>query len=116
VIDASAALVSGGSIGNAAAGTGLSVGTPSSPGLISGIVAAEGPINLLAGTVSPTAFFQGNVTGTNKAALDAIFTNGGQPLGFDLTNNLDLGGLALILSDLASLGVGPGGNLTGTQP
>jgi hypothetical protein len=117
VIDANAALVSGGSIGNTATGTGLTVGSPSSPGLISGIVAAGGPINLLAGTISPTAFFQGNIGpgNPNKAVLDAIFTNLGQPLGFDLTNSLDLGGLVLILQDLTSLHVGPDGNLTGTK-
>jgi hypothetical protein len=119
IIDAAAALVSGGSIGSAAAGTGLSVGTASVPGAIKGIVAAEGAINLLAGTISPTAFFQGNLGAGNpsKAAIDAIFTNNGQPLAFDLTaGGLDLGGLQLMLADLAALYVNSNGNLAGTKP
>jgi hypothetical protein len=37
---------------------------------------------------------------------------GGVPHGFDLVG-MDLAGLALMLTDLAALRVGPGGNLTG---
>jgi hypothetical protein len=49
----------------------------------------------------------------SKAAIDAVFTNNGQPLGFDLTG-LDLGGLALILADLKALKVDSStSNLTG---
>jgi hypothetical protein len=111
LIDATGALVSGGSIGNAAAGTGLSVGQ------VFGIVGAEGPINLLKGNISDAAFFQGNIGPGNpsKAAIDAIFTNNGQPLAFDI-NPLDLAGLELILNDLAALYVNSKGNLAGPNP
>src|SRR5262249_59938986 len=107
------ALVSGGSIGSAAAGTGLTVGSATSPGPISGIVAAEGPISLKAGTISPTAFYQSNLGSGNasKAAIDAVFTNNGQSLAFDLAG-LDLGGLALILKDLQALKIGSNDSLT----
>jgi hypothetical protein len=115
VIDAGAALVSGGSIGSAAAGTGLIVGAPSSPGMISGIVAAEGSISLKAGTITPAAFYQsglGSSNNLNKAAIDAIFTyKNGQSLAFDLAGDLD--GLALILADMKALKVDSSGNLTG---
>jgi hypothetical protein len=113
--DSAAALLSGGSIGNAATGTGLTVGSVSHPGLISGIVAAEGAINLLVGTLSSTAFLQGNIgpSNPNKAVLDDIFTNLGQQLAFD-QSGLDLGGLKLILTDLAALHVS-NGLLTGTK-
>src|SRR5262249_53894085 len=95
-------------------GTGLIVGAPSSPGTISGIVAAEGPISLKAGTISPTAFYQSNLGSGNasKAAIDAVFTKYGQSLAFDLAG-LDLGGLAQILADLQALKVGSTGGLTG---
>jgi hypothetical protein len=117
IIDSGAALVSGGSIGSAAAGTGLIVGPATSPGTISGIVAAEGPINLETGTLTSTAFYKanigsGNPNDPNKAAIDAIFTDLGKSLAFD-QHGLDLGGLALILADLKALKVGSNGILTG---
>jgi hypothetical protein len=110
-VDASSAVVSGGAIGDPAAGTGLSVGQAL------GIVAAEGSIILLKGTTTQAAFFQGNLLpgSPNGAAIDAIFTHdGGQPLAFDLTG-LDLGGLNLILQDLEALQV-RNGTLTGPIP
>ena len=47
----------------------------------------------------------------NAAVIDAIFTDDGQPLGIDLPGD-PLGGLDLILEELAALTVGPNGNLT----
>jgi hypothetical protein len=109
-VDADSAVVSGGAIGDPAAGTGLSVGQ------VLGIVAAEGPINLLKGTTTQAAFFQGILLPGSPiaSAIDAIFTNGSQPLAFDLTG-LDLGGLNLILQDLEALLV-RNGTLTGPIP
>jgi hypothetical protein len=51
----------------------------------------------------------------NTTAVDAIFTEMGQPLAFDLSG-LDLGGLDLIVRDLDALRVGSDGNLTGPTP
>jgi hypothetical protein len=59
-----------------------------------------------------TADVPGNA---NASAIDAVFTEGGQPLAFDLTG-LDLGGLGEILRDLSALHVGSDGNLTGAVP
>jgi hypothetical protein len=71
-VDANSAIVSGGAIGDPAAGTALTVGQ------VQGIVAAEGPINLAKGTTTQAAFFQGNLLpgSPNAAAIDAIFTDG----------------------------------------
>ena len=55
-----------------------------------------------------------NATGTD-AAIDALFTNNGQALAFDLFG-LDLGGLNLILADLLALSVNGNGKLTGPIP
>jgi hypothetical protein len=55
-----------------------------------------------------------NASGANAAAIDAIFTDYGQRLAFDL-NPLDLGGLDLILTDLAALYVDGNGNLAGPK-
>jgi hypothetical protein len=51
----------------------------------------------------------------NSAVVNAIFTNNLQPLTFDLSNELDLQGLGLILLDLEALNVNSG-LLTGTLP
>ena len=51
----------------------------------------------------------------NAAAIDAIFADNGQPLGLDLPGD-PLGGLELILEELAALTVGPNGNLTDPKP
>jgi hypothetical protein len=110
-VRSTAAIVSAGLIGDAAGGTSFSSGA------VKGILAAEGTINISsvgttsAGTIIPKA------TGENKKAIDAIFTEGGLPLAFDLVpGSLDLGGLALILNDLNALHVGTDGNLTGPMP
>jgi hypothetical protein len=80
-----------------------------------GIIAAEGSTNLGKAINTATGgYYQANMAPGNpsKAAIDAVFTKNGQPLGFDLTG-LDLGGLALILANLKALKVGSTGNLTG---
>jgi hypothetical protein len=77
-------------------------------GADAGILAAGEDINL--GTVKSinmSGFFE-NATGTNLAAINAIFTNGGMVL-----DVLDPTQLNLILQDLLALKVG-GGMLTGT--
>jgi hypothetical protein len=111
-IDAPAAIVSAGLIGDVAGGTIFSSGS------VKGILAAEGAINIVGvGNTSGATIIQ-NATPANKAAIDAIFTyNGGVPLAFDLVpGSLDLGGLGLILTDLKALHVGADGNLTGPMP
>jgi hypothetical protein len=108
-IDATAAIVSAGLIGDAAGGTLFSSGA------VKGILAAEGPINI--GGVGNTsgATIIPNATGANKAAIDAIFAAGGTPPAFDLVpGSLDLGGLTSILTALNKLHVGTDGNLTVT--
>ena len=50
----------------------------------------------------------------NAAAIDAIFTDEGQQLGLDLPNQ-PLGGLDLILEDLAALYVDSDGDLAGPK-
>jgi hypothetical protein len=111
-LDAGPALVSGGDIGSAAAGTALTVGD------VTGITAAKGDILFgHTGSLGSGHLYQdvGRTPGNpNAAAIDAIFTSNGQPLSFDLTENLDLDGLALILAKSAALLVGRDGNLTGT--
>jgi hypothetical protein len=88
-IAANGAVVSGGEIGDTTWGTQLTVN-----GTNKGIIAAEKPIRF--GGVAPG----GNVfTGSNAAAVDAVFTNS-----FDLPG-LDLGGLDLMLAHLLSLHV-----------
>jgi hypothetical protein len=107
-IDTTAAIVSGGVIGDLAGGTTFSSGS------VKGILAAKGDINFgNVGNTTLAAIFE-NATGMNAAAIDAIFTDGGQRLGLDI-NALDLAGLGLILTDLGNLHVDPAtGNLTGT--
>jgi hypothetical protein len=112
-IGSSGAIVSGGMIGdnggsgNNAYGTHLTIN-----GTDSGILAAEGNINFgQTGTLNTKGLFV-NATGANKAAIDAIFTQGGTPLTFDVVINGKTG-LALILADLTALKVGSNGNLTG---
>ncbi len=105
-LEVGSAIVSGGVIGDAAGGTFLDVGA------VKGILAAKGDINGRLGNTQQAAIFE-NATGANAAAIDALFTRlGGTAHGFDLVG-LDLGGLNLILADLAALRVGPRGTLTG---
>jgi hypothetical protein len=108
-VDATAAIVSDGVIGNPSIGTSLTVN-----GSNKGIIAAKGLITF--GKGSPGGNVFNNVGATpndpNAAAIDAIFTNNGMPLLFDLAG-LDLQGLNLILTDLAALKVNNKGNLVG---
>jgi hypothetical protein len=109
-IDYTGAVVSGGAIGNPTAGTALNLGDD-----LRGIGAAEGGINSTSRINKQGGYFGANLATTDavsKAALDALFTNGGHPLTLD-TNGLDLGGLRLILQDLSALFV-KNGKLTGT--
>ena len=111
-IGAGSAIVSGGEIGDASLGTALSV-TDSNHG----IVAAIGQIRVSNGPLGGYVF--NNVGATpgnpNAAAIDAIFTDEGQPLGLDLPNE-PLAGLAEILEDLAALYVDPdNGDLAGPK-
>jgi len=103
-VDSSAAIVSGGVIGDAVGGTVLNTGN------IQGIVGAKGAINLAPGVKTSGALFFGqNLTTTDPAsaaAIDKIFTPGA----FDVTDS-DLQGLNMILRHLAGLTVS-GGHLT----
>jgi hypothetical protein len=107
-MDATSALVVGGKIGDAAAGTTLQVEE------LDGILAAKGNI-LFAHTpdTRQAAFFKANVgTGNaNAAAIDTIFRNRGNPLAFDVSG-LDLNVLGLILANLRRLHAGTDGNLS----
>jgi hypothetical protein len=107
-LDASSAIVSAGVIGDRAHGTVLNTGN------VSGIVAAEGNLNIGHIGSSSGAFILANATGANAAAIDAIFTENHVPLSFDRMG-LDLAGLNLILRDLAALTV-VGDTLTGPTP
>jgi hypothetical protein len=109
-IGSTGAVVSGGAIGNPSAGAALSLGDD-----LRGIVAAEGGINSTSRINKQGGYLGANLATTDaasKAAIDAIFTNGGHPLTFD-SNGLDLGGLRLILQDLSAQYV-KNGKLTGT--
>jgi hypothetical protein len=108
----SGAIISGGLVGDAAGGTTVSASN------FNGLIAARGDINFgtfhlgLGGTVlESVAIPLGN---PNAAAIDAVFTNNGQPLRFDITG-LDLAGLELILQDVREIHVGSNGNLTGVD-
>jgi hypothetical protein len=107
-LDAASAIVSGGEIGDVGLGTQLTV-----HGRNRGFVAARGVI-LDAADLGGTVYNNvGAVPGNpNAAAIDAVFTELGQPLAFDLTG-LDLAGLGEILRDLSALHVGSDGNLIG---
>ncbi|MDE3067722.1 MAG: hypothetical protein KGJ60_09245, partial [Verrucomicrobiota bacterium] len=101
------AIVSGGMIGDSTGGTTVALGSAY------GFVAGAGPINLAAGTTLSAGNFLQNQTGSNLAAITAIFTNGGSPLLFDTGGSLN--GLALIQTDLTNL-QDSGGALSGTVP
>jgi hypothetical protein len=109
MIGAGSAIVSGGEIGDASFGTSLTVADGNQ-----GIVAAIGAINFGNGPLGGSVF--NNAGGTpNAAAIDALFTENGQPLGLDLPGQ-PLGGLELILQDLADLYVDSSGKLAGPKP
>jgi hypothetical protein len=106
-LDAAAAVVSGGEIGDTTWGTQFTFN-----GSNKGILAAKGTMNFAKGSPGGNVF--NNATGTNAAAIDAIFTDMGKALSFDLSG-LDLGGLSLMLTDLAALYVDSNGNLAGPK-
>ena len=101
-------LVSGAQIGDVTQGTTLTYN-----GNNKGIIAAIGTIRFAKGVPRGSVF--SNVTGANAAAINAIFTNSGSALAFDVTG-LDLQGLSLILLDLNKLIVTSSGGLSGPTP
>jgi hypothetical protein len=107
-MDPTSALVIGGNAGNKTNGTTLTIN-----GDVKGIVGIEGTANF--GKTPNTrhaVFFGTNIKGSaDAAAIDAIFTDGGNPLSLDLSG----AGLNLILTDLIALGVDAHGHLTGTK-
>ena len=104
-----AAVISGGLIGDVAGGTAFKSGA-----IKSGILAADGNINLAKGAKVAAGSLFGNSFGTpNGAVIDAIFTDNSSALQFDTGGTL--AGLALIQADLHNVGV-TGGNLAGTTP
>ncbi|HWE93969.1 MAG TPA: hypothetical protein VG269_08405 [Tepidisphaeraceae bacterium] len=108
-LGSTAAVVSGGLIGDVTQGTSISFGT------FSGFVAAIGAIKFgTTGTLTSSRVFQNLAAGSPSAvAINNIWTNGGLPLAFDVVPP-DLQGLNLILTDLNALKIGTNGNLTGT--
>jgi hypothetical protein len=109
-IGAGSAIVSGGEIGDASYGTSLTVEDGNQ-----GIVAAIGAIRVGNGTNLGGYDFDNSAGTANAAAIDAMFTDNRQPLGLDLPGD-PLGGLELILQDLAALYVDAGGKLAGPKP
>ncbi|MFN0056555.1 MAG: hypothetical protein ACKV0T_30785 [Planctomycetales bacterium] len=115
-IGATAAIVSLGVIGD----DGVYVGTDSDTNGMhltfsngNGIIAAGGDVNFgKTNKINQPGLFE-NASGTNLAAVDAVFTQLGQQLAFDSSIGGKTG-LELILSDLAALKVGTNGKLTGT--
>jgi hypothetical protein len=102
-MDPQSAVVTAGSIGSGTAGTVMKIGN------VKGILAAEGSI-LFDHTpnTNNAAYYAQNISTsdpTSATAISAIFTQTGQPLGFDV-KPLDLGGLGLILQNLSSLPLG----------
>jgi len=107
-LETSAAIISGGSIGDVLNKTFVSWKKAT------GFLASLGAMNILKGSTIAAANVFANAQGTaNGQAISAIFTNALQALAFDTGGNLQ--GLALIRSDLNSLTPGVGG-LGGTTP
>jgi hypothetical protein len=106
-IDTTAAIVSGGEIGDPTLGTKFTFN-----GSNKGILAAKGLMTFNGAAPGGSVFNNVGNSGPNASAIDAIFTDQGSPLSFDV-GPLDLAGLGLILTDLHALKVGPGGTLTG---
>jgi hypothetical protein len=106
-LDNGAAVVSGGEIGDTILGTRFTLN-----GNNKGILAAKNSMNLGKGWLKGAVF--NNASGINADAIDAIFTDNGQPLTFDL-DPLDLRGLDSILTDLAALHLDNKGQLAGPK-
>ena len=105
---ATAAVISGGMIGDAAGKTSIATGRAQ------GILAADGEITLARSSrIAATLIFENLNNTANGAVLDAIFTEGSVPLNFD--SNGPLQGLADITTDLTNL-VAADGSLSGTTP
>ncbi len=105
-IDRLSAIVSGGSIGKALAGTGLSIGA------VSGILASVGPMHVIKiGSTSGALLCEQN-DATDAAAIDDIFSEGVVPLSptdiFDEATPEDLLNLARLLANLTGLSVAKG--------
>jgi hypothetical protein len=107
----SAAVVSGGEIGDTALKTTLTAGKAA------GIVAALGSVNLAHSTKVVGHLFVnlGSDDLLNASQVVAVFTDQSEPLLFDISQG-DLQGLALIQQDLTNLSVDGDGNLTGANP
>jgi hypothetical protein len=101
---ATAAITSGGLVGDAAGGTTVYLASPL------GFVAATGGVNLRSTTL-PAGRLLANQTGANLSALSAIFTNSNLPLLFDTGGSLK--GLMLIETDLTNI-QDNSGTLSGT--
>jgi hypothetical protein len=101
---ATAAITSGGLVGDAAGGTAVYLASPL------GFVAAAGGANLRS-TILPAGRLLANQTGANLSALSAIFTNSNLPLLFDTGGSLK--GLMIIETDLTNI-QDNSGTLSGT--
>ena len=107
---AGGAVISGGMIGDVKNKTTLSAGK------IAGFVAANGAVNATRSTKSSGGNLIQNASVTaNANGIGAVFTDGDEPLLFDVSTG-DLHGLGLIQHDLTGLSVGGDGNLTGSTP
>src|SRR5690606_19379144 len=105
---ASAAIISGGLIGDVAGRTAVSTGKAQ------GFLAADGAITLAKSSKLAATQLLANLDGTGDSAmLNAVFTNGSMPLTFDSGGMLE--GLAAISADLINLAV-EGGSLSGSTP
>jgi hypothetical protein len=104
-LDATAAVVSGGEIGDPGLGTQFTVN-----GDNKGNLASKGAMNFGKGAPTGAVFNNVGTTGANAAAIDGIFTENGSALSFDV-GFLDLAGLGLMLKHLNALHVGSDGNL-----
>jgi hypothetical protein len=101
-LDRQSAIVSGGSIGKSAAGTGLSVGA------VTGILASVGPMRVIRiGTTSGAWLYEQN--DETDASIDSIFSKGITPVSptdpFDQATPEDLLDLAKLLANLSGLSV-----------
>jgi hypothetical protein len=106
---ATAAVVSGGAIGDAAGGTNFSCGTAN------GFLAANGIIKIAPSVVvSASKVFQNSQSNANGAVINAVFTDGSAALQIEsgLAGLVELG---LIQTDLGAIH-NSGGSLTGTTP
>ena len=110
MIGAGSAIVSGGEIGDASYGTSLSVTDGNQ-----GIVAAVGTIRVASGSNLGGYVFNDAGGSSNAAAIDAIFTDG-RTAARVRPPRRPLGGLELILQDLAALYVDSNGKLAGPKP